>query len=134
MGAHSYEDSKKAVWKGFGILLAITVAEVLLAIIIKKAMGPESSWYYGYMLLMVVLSLVKATYIVMKFMHLGDEVKSMRLSIILPLVLLVWAVIAFLWEGDAWKANRATVINDNIIPFEIQPTKSPSKVKTKEIH
>ncbi|MDB2613221.1 cytochrome C oxidase subunit IV family protein [bacterium] len=35
-------------------------------------------------LIFIVLTIIKAAYIVMEFMHLGHEVKGLKLSILLP--------------------------------------------------
>jgi hypothetical protein len=58
-------------------------------------LGTPSSGLY------VVLTLVKATYIVMTFMHLGDERRNIRAIILLPyaLFILYLAFIA-IWESN----------------------------------
>lgn len=50
----------------------------------------------------LVLTLLKAFFIVRVFMHLGDEVKSFIWLVIVPLVLFVWFIIAFLADGSFW--------------------------------
>jgi len=101
----SPEAQRKADWalamKGFGILLVVTILEVVLAlyggggVIVKLGM--------------IVFSLYKAYYIVSIFMHLGHEIGGFSLMIVLPFSLLIWAVIAFLWEGDAARNSRNNV-------------------------
>lgn len=54
----------------------------------------------------VILSLLKAFYIVGIFMHLGDEIKTLIMTIIVPLMLFIWFIAAFLWDGDSWKKLR----------------------------
>ncbi|HLF35761.1 MAG TPA: cytochrome C oxidase subunit IV family protein [Cyclobacteriaceae bacterium] len=49
----------------------------------------------------IMLTLVKAFYIVSEFMHLKYEVKVMIWSIILPMVLVVWLIIALITEGGS---------------------------------
>ena len=48
------------------------------------------------------LTLVKAGFIVAKFMHLGDEIKGFIVTVLVPLVLFVWFIIAFLADGSFW--------------------------------
>ena len=48
----------------------------------------------------VVMTIVKAFYIVSEFMHLGHEVKGLRWSIIYPMILVVWLMVALLVEGS----------------------------------
>lgn len=56
----------------------------------------------------VILSLLKAFYIVGVFMHLGDEIRNFMMTIIVPLMLFIWFIAAFLWDGNAWKNLRNT--------------------------
>lgn len=56
----------------------------------------------------VILSLLKAFYIVGVFMHLGDEIKNLIMTIIVPLLLFVWFIAAFLWDGSSWRELRNT--------------------------
>jgi cytochrome c oxidase subunit IV len=56
----------------------------------------------------VILSLLKAFYIVGVFMHLGDEVRNLIMTIVVPLLLFVWFIAAFLWEGNSWLNLRNT--------------------------
>ena len=56
----------------------------------------------------VILSLLKAFYIVGVFMHLGEEIKNLIMTIIVPLLLFVWFIAAFLWDGSSWRELRNT--------------------------
>ncbi len=80
------------IWKTAGILLAITVAEFIMAFTMDRGLF----LYF----LFIVLTIWKAKYIMMEFMHLGDEVKPLFYSIIVPLIFLVWLVIALIKEGS----------------------------------
>ncbi|MEM6771486.1 MAG: cytochrome C oxidase subunit IV family protein [Bacteroidota bacterium] len=110
----SYEDSKKAVWKGLGLLAVVTLVEVFLSL------GKATDWakdlsfiFVGLALLIIILSVYKAYFIIYEFMHMRYEVKGLAMTVLLPCILLVWAVIAFFYEGDAWKGNRDTVNERN---------------------
>jgi cytochrome c oxidase subunit IV len=48
----------------------------------------------------IALTIWKAKYIMMEFMHLGEEAKPLFYSIIVPLIFLVWLVIALMREGS----------------------------------
>jgi cytochrome c oxidase subunit 4 len=85
------EEKVKKIWKTAGILLAITVVEFIMAF----TMGRGILLYGAF----IVLTIWKAKYIMMEFMHLGDEVKPLFYSIIVPLIFLVWLVIALVKEG-----------------------------------
>ncbi len=81
----------KKIWKTAGILLAITVVEFIMAFTMDRGI----LLYF----LFIALTIWKAKYIMMEFMHLGDEAKPLFYSIIVPLIFLVWLVIALAKEG-----------------------------------
>lgn len=49
----------------------------------------------------VIMTLIKAFYIVWEFMHLGQEVKGLKWMVVAPLLLAVWLLVALLMEGQA---------------------------------
>ena len=78
------------VWKVFWILLGLTTFEVLLGM--YKRVFLNETIFLGTKLLnhvFIVLTLVKAAYIVLTFMHLGFERKSLKWTILLPAFILV---------------------------------------------
>lgn len=81
----------KKIWMTALILLVVTAVEFLLAFTMERGM-----LLY---IIFIVLTIVKAKYIMMEFMHLGDEVKPLFYSIIVPLIFLVWLIIALFREG-----------------------------------
>ena len=106
----SYEESVSGVWKGLGILAAVTVIEVVLSLL-KAAEFAESirPLIYIASLLIIALSIYKAYFIIYEFMHMGYEVKGLAMTVLLPTFLLLWALIAFFNEGDAWRKSREKV-------------------------
>ena len=86
------DEKIKKIWKTAGILLAITLVEFLMAFTMDRGILLYS--------LFILLTIWKAKYIMMEFMHLGDEVKPLFYSIIVPLIFLVWLVIALIKEGS----------------------------------
>lgn len=81
----------KKIWKTAGILLAITLVEFVMAFTMDRGL----LLYF----LFIALTIWKAKYIMMEFMHLGEEAKPLFYSIIVPLIFLVWLVIALVKEG-----------------------------------
>ena len=78
------------IWKVFWILLFVTTVEVVLGII--KPTFLVETIFLGTKLLnhvFIVLTLIKAAYIVNVFMHLGFERKSLQWTILLPAFILV---------------------------------------------
>jgi cytochrome c oxidase subunit IV len=111
------EEGKKVAVTGFILLLVITVAEVIIALVGNGHIVDGLHFPKLVMIpIMCILSFYKAYYIVKEFMHLGHETRGMAASIVLPTLLLVWAIIAFLWEGDAWRSNRDYVKEKNQAP------------------
>lgn len=79
------------------LLTVITAFEVTLGIFWRAWMPDSWHWVKW---TFIVLTLVKATYIVMTFMHLGDERRNIRSMILMPygLFLMYLAFIA-IWES-----------------------------------
>lgn len=112
MGHLSYESSKSIATKTISILAAITIFEVLFALLGKGYLVEGfhiSGWITGSM--MIILSIVKAYLIVYEFMHMKYEVPGLVRTVLLPTLLLVWAIIAFLAEGKYWLGSRTKVVN-----------------------
>ncbi|HOP43201.1 MAG TPA: cytochrome C oxidase subunit IV family protein [Flavobacteriales bacterium] len=103
---HSEEEGRKirkTIWMVTLLLAVVTAVEVALGAFWKE-------WFPGAWHLVkwtfIVLTLVKATYIVMTFMHLGDERRNIRALILLPYALfLLYLVFIAIWESNY--VNRA---------------------------
>jgi cytochrome c oxidase subunit IV len=88
--AHAHESNMKRIWTVFGILSVITTVEVALGIVKPASLFGTNflsmnllNWIF------IILTLVKAYYIMWAFMHLEGEKKSLRWSIVAPLVFLI---------------------------------------------
>ena len=90
------------IWKVFWILLGVTSFEVGLGIIQPEFL--VGAQFLGTSLLnhiFIILTLVKAGYIVLVFMHLGFEKKTLKWTILLPaLILIPYLLFIVLSEGD----------------------------------
>ena len=78
------------IWKVFWILLVLTTIEVFLGIL--KPDFLSGTKFLGTSLLnhtFIVMTLIKAAYIVMSFMHLGHETKGLKWTILLPIFILI---------------------------------------------
>lgn len=104
---HSEEQGKairKKIWKVTALLTIITVVEVLLGAYIKQS---SSAWIYVKWSF-IAMTLLKAGYIVLVFMHLGDERKALKYVILIPYImfmiyLIFIAVTEALAVGNAWE-------------------------------
>ena len=100
--AHEHVSNLKRIWFVFGLLSVITIVEVIFGIY-----KPESLFMtnlFGLNLLnwlFIILTIVKAYYIVWAFMHLEGEKSNLRWSIVSPLVfLIIYLVFILLIEGN----------------------------------
>lgn len=84
----------KAIWKTFWILLVLTAIEFVVALGIPMNQRLKAAIF-------IIMTLVKAFYIVGEFMHLKHEVKVLIWSIVIPTTFIVWLVLALLIEGSA---------------------------------
>jgi caa(3)-type oxidase subunit IV len=104
---HSEEHGKvirKKIWMVTALLTAITIVEVALGAFIKQSSGawPFVKWSF------IIMTLLKAGYIVLVFMHLGDEKKSLKYIILVPYFLfMAYLIFIALMEatavGTAWE-------------------------------
>jgi cytochrome c oxidase subunit IV len=98
---HSEEEGvkkRKTIWKVTGILTAITVVEVFAGSYFKQhdAIWPLIKWSF------IILTLFKAGFIVLSFMHLGDERKSLKYVILAPyFVFILYLIFICLTESTA---------------------------------
>jgi caa(3)-type oxidase subunit IV len=105
-GHHSEEEGKKIrskIWKVTLLLTVITAVEVALGAYIKQS---SDIWIYVKWTFLA-LTILKAGYIVMIFMHLGEERKWLRNVVLIPYALFIlYLIFIALWEalavGDAW--------------------------------
>lgn len=83
----------KRIWVVTAILGGLTAVEFVIAFTMSAGMFKTS--------LFIILTIIKAFYIVGEFMHLSHEVKSLIWTLLLPLVFVVWLILALLIQGSA---------------------------------
>lgn len=100
LDAHHDEEAgkkiRKKIWFVTALLTIITTVEVALGIMIKQGTDawPFVKWSF------IVMTLIKAGYIVMIFMHLGDERKGLKWVILAPYSLFI-AYLIFICLNEA---------------------------------
>ena len=88
--------TKKKIWQVFGILLLITVVEFFIALWVLP---------HGYMshmvgnIIYILLTILKAFYIVAYFMHLKYEKLGLQLSLTVTFIFIVYFIVLLLIEG-----------------------------------
>jgi cytochrome c oxidase subunit 4 len=86
---HSEEAGKgirKKIYKVTALLTIITIVEIFMGVAFKRN---GTFLWESIKLAFVVLTLVKAAYIVLVFMHLGDERKNLKYVVLLPYALFI---------------------------------------------
>lgn len=114
LDAHHSEEAgkkiRKKIWQVTALLTAITAIEVFIGVVWSKTVltAPGSEYangdaiWYGIKILYIVLTIGKAGFIVMSFMHLGDERKSFKWTIIVPYAFLImYAIFILVTEAKA---------------------------------
>jgi cytochrome c oxidase subunit IV len=105
---HSEEEGKtkrRKLWNVFWIMLGITLLELYIGF-------QQEAWHLkGTVTLKVIfigLTVVKAAYIVLSFMHLGDETKVFRYLVLVPFIVFVVYLISLVdvLEGNYSKTGR----------------------------
>jgi cytochrome c oxidase subunit IV len=89
---HSEEEGKKMRKKFYfvlALLSVITIIEVAMGMMWSRDESMTSILKYTF----IILTLVKAGYITMIFMHLGDEKKSFQAVVLLPYFILIGCLI-----------------------------------------
>ncbi len=102
LDTHHSEEQGKAIRKKIYfvtiLLTAITVVEVFMGAYIKQT---SSAWVYVKWSF-IIMTLFKAGYIVLSFMHLGDEKKALKYFILIPyFIFMAYLIFILLTEGLA---------------------------------
>lgn len=86
-------EQRKAIMKTFWILLILTALEFVIAFTVPHGVLKIT--------IFIVMTIVKAFYIVGEFMHLKHETKALIWSILVPIIFVAWLILALLLEGQA---------------------------------
>lgn len=85
----------RKLWTVALILLVITIFEFIVAFTIPHEFKATRVSIF------ILMTIVKAAYIVGEFMHLKHEAKVLIWSILIPMVFVIWMLVAFIYEGMA---------------------------------
>lgn len=83
----------KQLWKVALYLGVITAFEFAVAFLVPHEYAKLRVWTF------ILMTIVKATFIVGEFMHLRHEAKVLIWSILIPMIFVVWMLVAFVYEG-----------------------------------
>ena len=93
---HEDTMTRGRIWKVFFILLAITVVEFFIALVLVPKGFKYANPIY------IVLTLLKAFYIVAFFMHLKFEKKGLIYSILVPIIFIIGLILVLSNESHHW--------------------------------
>lgn len=103
---HSEEEGKKIRKKIYFVTVLLTVVtalEVFIGIKFGKShLDPEGWGWMSVKIIFILLTLLKAGYIVMVFMHLGDERKSLRNTILIPYIVFILYLFFILFQESTY--------------------------------
>ncbi|MBN8703385.1 MAG: cytochrome C oxidase subunit IV family protein [Bacteroidetes bacterium] len=122
MAHHSEEEGavkRKKLWKVFWIMLGITIIELIIGFMAKDwhLLDDRNKSTLLLKVLFIGFTIAKAAYIVLSFMHLGDERKVFKYTILAPYCLfityLIWIVTT---EGTySSSTERKSAMDQNVI-------------------
>lgn len=100
--SHEHVSNTKRIWTVFGILSIITIVEVFFGITKPEVLHMNNllglnllNWLF------IILTLVKAYYIVWAFMHIEGEKVTLRNAVVIPVIFLViYLLFILLTEAD----------------------------------
>jgi cytochrome c oxidase subunit IV len=112
---HSEEEGKvkrRKLWNVFWIMLVVTIVELIIGSHALKwgLLNDDRTSSIGLKIIFIGLTIAKAFFIVMSFMHLGDEKKVMKYSILAPYTLFI---LYFIWI-IVQEANYSKVHKDKM--------------------
>lgn len=119
MAHHSEEEGKvkrKKLWRVFWIMLTITIFELIIGSYASKLglLNEDRTSSVILKIIFIGLTLLKAAFIVMSFMHLGDEKKVMKWSILAPYgVFIIYLIGIIITEANYCRVHKAEM--DHII-------------------
>lgn len=96
---HHHEETmtKKKIWNVFWVLLGITAVEFIIALVCV----PKGMFTHGIAnIIYILLTLLKAFYIVAFFMHLKFEKLGLIYCIVVPMIFIIGFIVAMLGEGN----------------------------------
>ena len=101
-GTLKFKSNVQKIWGVFLFLSIVTIIELWLGIVKPESLV-EGRFLAMKLLnwIFIILTLVKAYYITWDFMHMRDELKSLRRSVVWTAVFLIcYLVLILLIEGD----------------------------------
>jgi len=111
--------ARRTLWNVFWIMLIITIAELIIG-----SMAPSHGWsgHLWLKVLFIGLTIAKAAFIVIWFMHLGHEVKFFKYIVLVPYItFMFYGIFIILTEGTyAGESGRFAKVDPLLIEQQIK--------------
>lgn len=125
MSHHTEEEGKKKrrrLWNVFWIMLAITLIELAIGITAGKLglLNEIRMSTVTLKLIFIGFTIVKAAYIVMAFMHLGEENRLMKWLILGPYTCFILYLIFMTSVGEGNYCSKHKMLIDPIIEMQAE--------------
>jgi cytochrome c oxidase subunit IV len=112
MAHHSEEEGKKKrrkLWNVFWIMLIVTIVELVIGFKARQMglLNEDRTSSVTLKFIFIGLTVLKAFFIVMSFMHLGDEKKSLKYTVLAPyVVFILYLVYIIVAEANYCKEHK----------------------------
>ena len=114
---------RKKLWNVFWIMLGITLLELAIGTFAERLgwLTATRQSTFGLKVLYIGLTIFKAAFIVLSFMHLGDEKKSFKWVILAPYITFIvyLAFMCAIGEGSYTRSHHADIDKNVIDQAEI---------------
>lgn len=91
--------ARKEIWKAFWILLGLTVAEFAIALGMPHDMREAIGGKTTITIIFLLLTVAKAYYIVVYFMHMKHERVTLIYTIFVPMILILYLLALLFYES-----------------------------------
>ncbi|ALD20330.1 cytochrome C oxidase subunit IV family protein [Hymenobacter sp. DG25A] len=92
--AHHAKPNTRPIFIALAWIVGITTLEFAIAFALPHTMATLKNSIF------IVMTILKAFFIVGEFMHLKHETKGLIWTILIPMALLVWLLVALVTEGS----------------------------------
>lgn len=93
----SVDERKKAKQKKIVVVALILAFVTAIEFVFAFTMGAGTLRTT----LFILLTIVKAYYIMYEFMHLGHESSPLKMAVLFPLAFVAWFLVAMMWESSS---------------------------------
>ncbi|MCK6648223.1 MAG: cytochrome C oxidase subunit IV family protein [Bacteroidia bacterium] len=125
MAHHSEEEGKKKrrkLWNVFWIMLGVTIVELIIGFKASEwhLLNEDRTSSSTLKVIFIGLTIVKAFYIVMSFMHLGDEKKWLKYSVLVPYIVFILYLVYIIVAESTYSKDNKEKMDELIVKQKIE--------------